>query len=613
MRIFKKSISFLLIFCILFSAVIIKFSTDVSAATITTMYIEGTDVCVRTGPGTTFSLIEKVDNRSATVLSQVEGNKVVNGQVVPCIWYEVTYFNGSSVVTGYVASADYIRIVTYDPDADFEDKIVAFPESYREALRALHAEYPNWEFIPEPVSTSFDELVNLESLEMRKQVSVTDQPVSWRSMLPGTYDWLAGSWTNKNGGWTGASREIIAFYMDPRNFLNSDDIYMFLQQGYDASLQTEAGVLSILEGTFMTTNYVPSTTDVPEGSIDYKDSDFGGSYVKVIMEAAKRSGVSPYVIASKIRQEIGTSGTSPLISGTYTGFENYYNFFNFNASGSTEAEVVKNGLTFAKSMGWSTRSRAIIEGAKRYSNGYINSGQDTYYYQDFNVHNVEKLNHQYAQAVHDAYSKGSNLAATYQSQKNFPLTFRIPVYPNMPEKACAQPEKSNKLNNYYIRSLSVSGLTPTFEMFKYEYSLKVTGDTTVNVAIPEKAKISSPTTVNLVAGDNSVVIAVTSETGYTTNYTILINASAACVLNLAVTTVSNGTVLPTDTAVLKGDTNGDGAITLRDLANVRLHLLGLITLEGANATGADTNGDGQIALRDLANIRLHLLGLVNLG
>lgn len=600
MRFIRKSVSFLLILSLLVSVVTCGFTTGVSAATVTIMYIEGTDVGVRTGPGTEYSIIERVDNRSATVINSNPTQDAAGSYY----WYNITYHNGTEKITGWVAyDESYIRIVTYNPDANFEETLNAFPESYRDALRALHAEYPNWKFIPDPVNIAFNEIVYLESLNMRKQVSFTSQPVSWRSMGPGAYDWNKGGWIQSNGGWTGASKETIAYYMDPRNFLNADDIYMFLQQGYDASMQTEEGVRSIIAGTFMATNYS-----------DPNDTAYGGDYAKVIMAAAQSSGVSPYIIAAKIRQEIGTSGTSSLISGNYNEeYKGYYNFFNINATGSTQTEVIVNGLSYAKAKGWNTRSAAIIGGASWYSSDYISGGQDTYYYQDFNVHNIDRLWKQYAQAVHDAYSKGRGVRNVYQTQKGFTLTFRIPIFLNMPVSAVDMPESNSKKNNYYLSEMSVSGLTPSFEKFTYSYSLRVTGDTAIKVTpIESSASISSPQSYSLQAGNNTVVITVKAESGYTTDYTVSVYADKACTLYVNSTgTIPGGGSQPTVT-VKKGDTNGDGQITLRDLANVRLHLLGLISLSGNNLTGADTNGDGQIALRDLANIRLHLLGLINL-
>ena len=72
---------------------------------------------------------------------------------------------------------------------------------------------------------------------------------------------------------------------------------------------------------------------------------YSDAYLDNIMEAARLSNVSPYVLAATIVVEQGRKGTSDLISGTYPGFEGYYNFFNFGASGSN---VVVSGLTYAK-------------------------------------------------------------------------------------------------------------------------------------------------------------------------------------------------------------------------------------------------------------------------
>lgn len=583
-KVLKKLLSLIIIIALVLSVGNFENFYCVSAATVTTAYITGTNVNVREGPSLSHDAIDTVSNITATVLGSANEGEY--------IWYKITYTSDNSKqVTGYVRyNPDYIRIVTYDPDADVSTQINAFPESYRDALIALSAAYPNWVFIPDPISMSFADAVNMQSTDMRKQVSFTSHPVSWRSMGQGAYTWSSGQWVVTNGGWTGASREIIAYYMDPRNFLNSSEIYMFLQQSFDPAVQTEEGLKSIVAGTFMEKTYS-----------DPNDTKYGGSYIKVIMEAARQSNVSPYIIAAKIKQEIGVNGTSSLVSGTYPGYESYYNFFNFGASGSTQTAVITNGLAHAKANGWNSRSAAIIGGAKSLSSGYINAKQDTYYYQDFNVKNPDKLWHQYAQAVHDARSKGVGVAPIYKNENSYALTFLIPVFIDMPQSVSPKPASNDKLNNYYFSSISVSGLTPSFTMYKYEYDLAVTGDTTVYVKPVSGASYSGSKTFNLKKGENKVELKVKSETGYITTYTIDVDASKDCVL-----TVDTGNAPVSQ--VRKGDTNGDGQIKLDDLANIRLHLLGKFTLSGDNAVGADTNGDGQIRLDDLANIRLHLLG-----
>ncbi len=597
----RKIVSLILTFTIVF--VTIGFSFNISATTVTTMYIDGTDVGVRTGAGTEYERIEKISNRTATVLNPTPTRDKKNEYD----WYNVTYHNGTKQITGWIAyDASYIRIVTYDPDASFEEKLKEFPESYHDGLRALKANYPNWEFIADPVNISFKEITFLQSCNTLKQVSY-DYPnnASWLSMTPGNYEWSDSKWVISNGGWAGASREVVAFYMDPRNFLNADDIYMFLQQGYDKTRQNEEGVRNIVEGTFLANKYD-----------DPKDTEYGGDYVKVIMAAAEASKVSPYVIASKIRHEIGASGNSSMISGKYSGYEGYYNFFNWKASGSNEAAVIANGLAFAKSQGWNTRSKSIIEGAKMLSNGYVTAGQDTYYLQDFNVHNFHPTSpHQYAQAAHDAYSKGRNLREIYKNNTSFSLTFKIPVFKDLPSDKTVLPEKNNKLNNYYLGSMSVSGLTPSFDKYTFEYSLKISGDTAIKaIPVMTTAKIVSPSSYNLTKGIHKITIIVESETGYTTDYNISVNADKDCVLYVNSTgtipgsSTPNTPSTPSTPTVKRGDVNGDEKITISDIGNIKLHLLGRYTLSGNNLTAADVNKDGKITISDIGNIKLHLLG-----
>ena len=114
------------------------------------------------------------------------------------------------------------------------------------------------------------------------------------------------------------------------------------------------------------------------------------SYAQVIMDAAKEAGISPYHLASRIRQEQG-AGTTPgsTATGTYTGYVGYYNFLNIKASGSTDSEVIKNGLAYAKTNGWTNPEISIKEGAKVLAKNYINDGQDTLYLQKFDVDNSD--------------------------------------------------------------------------------------------------------------------------------------------------------------------------------------------------------------------------------
>ena len=598
----NKMISVILTLIIVFSAFFNNFSFSVSADEWIFAYVTGSGVRVRTTPQITDdNIIEKISTRQVTYLSKTD---VANANGVTETWYQITYHNGSNQITGYV-HGDYVKITTYNPDAAFEEKLLAFPESYRDSLRALKTLYPKWEFIPEPVDMVFNNAVYEESLNMRKQVSFTSQPVSWRNMGQGSYDWNKSEWITSNGGWTGASREIIAYYMDPRNFLNDTYVYQFLNQSYNSATQTEQGLSEVISGTFLADDYPTDASD-PYAYIDSSGA-YKGSYKRIIIDAAIESNISPYIIASKIIQEQGVSGTSSLISGTYSESDgiylNYYNFFNIGAYGSNNTEVICNGLNRASKEGWNTRALSIRGGAKFLAQNYIAVGQDTYYYQDFNVKNPDKLYHQYAQAVHDASNKGKKLAETYKDKYDCVLDFKIPIFLEMPDSASVLPESSGKKNNYYASAINAVGLTPSFNMYSYNYDLHVTGDTTIYVTPVSGASVSTAKEYNLKQGANTISIGILSETGFSNHYQINIQADVDCVLKINETNESN------KLTVMKGDTNGDNVISLSDLANIRLHLLGLFALSGDFLIAADTNNDNTISLSDLANVRLHLLGL----
>ena len=491
------------------------------------------------------------------------------------LWYNVTY-NG---VTGYIY-AEYVQIIEQTADSDFDAQLKAFPSSYHNALKALHTVYPNWSFHADNINLTLDEAVQLEIT--RKLIRTNYK--SLLSMGLGAYDYTKNTWVAHDGNWYVASREVIKYYMDPRNFLGSDTVFSFMLQGYDPSKQTEAGVRKIVKGTFLDTD----------------------DYVSYIMKAAKESSYSPYVMASKILQEIGrNNGNSPFISGKYPGYEGYYNYFNINATGNSTEEKIKKALTYAKNNGWNTREKAIIGGAEFCSDGYIKKGQNTYYYMDFNIKNPKLIWHEYAGAIHDASAKGRILSAAYTGDKSAVVSFSIPVYKNT-GAATVLPKQNNLRNNYYFSSLSVSGLTPSYSMteFKYEYDLRVSGDTNIAYTVLPGASYAGAKSFVLKKGDNTVVLTVKAQSGYTTDYTINVKADKDCTLTVG------GDTPPKE--IMRGDTNGDGMVNGRDLANVQMHILGIKALSGDAFTRADTNSDGKINGRDLANVQMHILGIKSL-
>ncbi len=294
--------------------------------------------------------------------------------------------------------------------------INAFPASYRPYIQALIAAHPNWTFVPMNTNLSWNTVIQQEMVPARNLVPL-DSMESWKmsnQILSAPY-------------WVQASEAIVRYYMDPRNFLNEDSVFQFEMLSFNSACHTEAGVKAILKNTFM----------------ENRTLENGLSYSQNFMQIGKTLNVSPYHLASRVRQEQGVDGSSPLISGTYPGYEGYYNFYNIQASGTTYEEIIRNGLQEAKNAGWTTRYAALYGGSQKVCNNYIKVGQNTLYLQKFDVDGSDGnlYWHQYMQNLLAADNEGKSVRRGYANMGvlNNPFLFRVPVYNNMTTSACKMP------------------------------------------------------------------------------------------------------------------------------------------------------------------------------
>ena len=135
-------------------------------------------------------------------------------------------------------------------DAAFEASISGFPESYKPYLRQLHATYPNWTFQPFNTGIDFGTAVDNEASNDRS-LTHTNYSEFLQSNASGDYNTATGKYIAKDGStWVTASKNAVAYFMDPRNFLNDTYVFMFENLAYDAANQTQAGVEAILTGSF---------------------------------------------------------------------------------------------------------------------------------------------------------------------------------------------------------------------------------------------------------------------------------------------------------------------------------------------------------------------------
>lgn len=310
-------------------------------------------------------------------------------------------------------------------NAAYSDKFANYP-GYKELIDALQKAHPNWEFEIYETGLNWADAVKEESKHGRSLIQSKTGP--WKCSCNVQYE----------PTWYCASQAAVAYYLDPRNSLNEDYIFQFEKLTYNGDLQTKEGVEQILKDC----NYM-------QGKITYYDTKgkkqtMNKTYSEVIIEAAKAYNVSAYHLASRIRQEQGTGSGGSMISGRYSGYAGYYNHFNCSAFGSTTSIILERGLTYAKNHGWTDPEKSIKGGAKLVANEYVGLGQNTLYFEKFNVSNKDSLyTHQYMTNVSASKSEGATVRATYQKMGllNKKIVFRIPVYKNMPTYACPEPGK----------------------------------------------------------------------------------------------------------------------------------------------------------------------------
>ena len=427
----------------------------------------------------------------------------------------------------------------YDYDYYLDQQ--GFPESYKPYLKKLHEQYPNWVFEAYHTGLDWTRSVDEQSISGKTLIPNT-WGVEWKSLEPGAYDWTKDKFVVYDGAtWVTASREAIEYYMDPRNFLNDTNIFMFEVLRYAPEYQNEAGVESILQYTpFQYKEYTYT---------DYTGKQSTLSYAQTFIAAAEYSGVSPYHLASRVKQEVVISSTaaSNSVTGTVAGYEGLYNFYNIGAYHSTApGGAIINGLKYSKNgasnsdelndaslIPWIDPYRAIVGGAYILGDNYIGRGQDTVYLQKFNVTPNSTYYHQYMSNVVAPYSESLKTARGYSNKDTLPIVFSIPVYLNMPSEAVAAPAQESNPNNW-LKTLEVYDadgknlqLTPTFNLKTDQVYYLVVGKDDELLQVEAEAVSSTATVLNtgfhgLEYGSNTITITTTAENGDVREYVIIV-------------------------------------------------------------------------------------------
>jgi len=516
---------------------------DLLTLSYTTVEGKTTDsVNLRKGAGTSFDVVttlEKGDEVKVrlTVYSST-GYK----------WYKVVY-------NGYYRYIRATYVTLEDPEVDddqeeeetapvintdFEAELAKFPSSYHDAIRELNEKYPTWHFKANNLSYSWTDALGEQMYSYAINTIPSNKADSFKAVAEETYNFDGHYYYAMDGsGWVAASKQAVAYYMDPRNWLDEINVFMFESLSYDSVTQKESMVKQLL-----------SETAIPQ--------KYSSSY----MTAGSTYGVSPVYLAAKSRLELGTS--SFMVDGhefTYNGktYKGYYNAYNIGASDSSDGSAALKGLYYAASGStylrpWNTLDKAIRGGAKYIAEDFIGNNQHTLYYERFNVANglANIGTHQYMTNTMAPATQANITFWEYSDSRmlDTAFTFEIPVYKDMPATAASMPPGKGN-NNCYLDSLKVYDgdtrkyFTASFDRFTSTYTLKKnipyeTDELVIKAATNvDDAKVTISGNGDFVVGDNKITVKVTSSSGVVMRYYIKLTKSEATTVIAPEVKVSN--------------------------------------------------------------------------
>jgi len=544
-----------------------------------------------------------------------------------------------------------------------------FPESYKVKLRELHKLHPTWIFKGVKSNYTWEQALALQNESGRSLYNVNSTAKlngyeGFLSTTEGNYDYTTDKFYPHDGlYWFQANSDTISYYMDPRNFLSENYVFMFEDLLYDSSYQNANAVNKILSTPFMQ------------------------QFTQHFITAAQSYNVSPMYLAALSRQEVGLTDANIVINGKagvledgvdYTG---YYNFYNIGASSSGNPKL--KSLQAAKSYNWNTQQKAIVEGAYKITVNYVQCGQYTSYFQKYNLSPTatKGIWHQYSTNVSAVVGPAKTTFNSYNSMGiiDQAFSFSIPIFDGMPETT-ALPTLGNP--NNWLKELKINNISVTnFSGATTEYKVTVPYSESVEISaatVNENASISGIGKKTLDKDVNEFVITVTAQNKSVKTYKLIITREEKPVVetepkitleevlkssglkyddyyiwNITLSTnveslinkvtgeyktigvniknrnnqVKNqGTIVTGDKIVISingeekvyevviyGDVNGDGNISASDLLNVQKHILGHSTLLGAYNRAGNVNKDTKISASDILNIQKHILRYANIS
>lgn len=568
---------------------------------------------------------------SSNIIEKIYLGTEVNVISVNGSWAKISYYNGK---TGYIYSrliSNYEDITTTDDEYAKILKEEGFPDSYIPFLTYLHKKYPNFLFKADLINKNFNDVVNGESNKNALQINESAYKQSEK--------------IRENPNWYTVNSSVNAFFLDPRNYLTEQNIFVFEDLKYDKDYNNYGTILkNIFKGTYL-------------------EDDI---YINYFLTAGTY-GASPIHLAARVIQEGGSNSSYAAITGTATStgglkykdnnLDGFYNYYNIGAyqDGNTSSAVTR-GIAVAggiidsyEGTPWDSREKAIIYGGKYIAEAYINNNQNTLYYQKFNTSDnahFPSYTHQYMTNILAPASESLNSYNTYIKDLNLineEFTFIIPVYKNMPEEFTTHPivgDNNNNLSKITINNEEITGFDS--DVLEYEVYInsnlkQVTIDATSEST---KATIKGIGNIDITSEEQEkeIIIIVTSEIGTTKEYKVKLIKKETDNKDLPIEEILSDVDIKINDLYLSGveentpvtylsnlikQSNTDVNIVINNkdntLNNGILKTGDKITIKNTTyektytiVIRGDNNGDGKINALDMLRIQKHILKYMNL-
>ncbi len=548
--------------------------------------ITGSDVAIRSLPGTNGKVLARKSHGATFPL--LSENKFSDQGGCPAGWYKVNY-DGQEA---YVCST-YGRVIkstiTVDPGAvsacEKELASLGFPKEYWPGLCNIKINHPNWVFNPVNTGLDFKTAVEKESACGKNTLQTTNP------------EYIDNSCTTKtDSGYVHASQKAVAYYMNPINFLDEKNIFMF-ESNYINTGVSDASYIAIVNSRLA--NYAKNLPTI----------------ATAMNNACKTNNVNQVMLSSRIIQELGTTGLATAgdfkgqllscISGAYTtrygtllngkSMDYYYNFFNVGVFDGSNGDAAYRAVYYAANNGWGGTGNqetdltlAIGGGANFLKTKYMDKGQYTVYTQKFNIHPLNSNNLYVNQYMTNLKGPSSEASIAYSAYKNAgilgsPFIFYIPVYSNINDNI------DNSNNGAIGDSSDNSSGGVSVESIITSSGLKLNGSNLMGIEVGMTL--------------NDINNKINALGGSLTGADLSVKAGTGMTIK-----ITNGIETKTYTLIVKGDTSGDGAINALDLLQVQKSILGSYKMSDSQKLSADTSNDGSINALDLLQIQKNILG-----